>query len=240
MKSFVLAAFMVGLGIAAQPRDAAAKACQDTAAVAAAQAAASAQCDCASAANRGAYVSCVAGVAHDQFKAGSLPPECQSEVTACAIRSSCGTDSVSCCRVNNAGETRCTLKKSGDKCDCLGPDDACAPAGSADGSFTCGSTTTTTPGTTSSSTTTTGAPTTTTAAPTTTTAAPTTTTAAPTTTTAAPTTTTAAPTTTTAAPTTTTAAPTTTTEAPTTTVVPTTSTTTTLIGSPSGAFVDAR
>lgn len=222
MKSFVLAAFVAGVGIAAMPRDAAAKACEDTAAVAAAQAVASEQCDCASAANRGAYVSCVAGVAHDQFKAGSLPPECQSEVTACAIRSSCGTDSVSCCRVNNGGETRCTLKKSGDKCDCLGPDDACAASGSADGSFTCGSTTTTT------------------GAPTTTTAAPTTTTAAPTTTTAAPTTTTAAPTTTTAAPTTTTAAPTTTTEAPTTTVVPTTSTTTTLIGSPSGAFVDAR
>jgi cell division septation protein DedD len=222
MKSFVLAAFVVGLCIAAIPRDAAAKACEDTAAVAAAQVAASAECDCASAANRGAYVSCVALVARDRAKAGSLPPECQSEVTACAIRSSCGTDSVSCCRVNNGGETRCTLKKSGDKCDCLGPDDACAASGSADGSFTCGSTTTTT------------------GAPTTTTAAPTTTTAAPTTTSAAPTTTTAAPTTTTEAPTTTTAAPTTTTEEPTTTVVPTTSTTTTLIGSPSGAFVDAR
>lgn len=224
MKSFGSGLFAMALAIAAVPTMAPAKSCDDTTAVADAQAAASAECDCASAANRGAYISCVAGVARARAQAGLLPRECQSEVTACAIRSSCGTDSVSCCRVNNGGVTHCSLRKSGDTCDCLGPDDACAVGGSPDGAFTCGSTTTTT-----------AAPTTTTAAPTTTTAVPTTSTVVPTTSTAAPTTSTAAPTTSTAAPTTT--VPTTSTAAPTTSVPPTTSTTTTLIGSPSGAFV---
>ena len=222
--------------LAVLPGTAAAKRCEDTAALAAARAAADAECDCTGSATHGAYVSCVSRVARERAASGALPKECQSEVTSCAARSTCGRapGAVTCCRVED-DEVTCSVLESAADCEeqsgvtCVGSAASCCDScqGSPGGSFVCGgSTTTAPPGTTSSTTTavptTTGVPTTT--------ATPTTT-AAPTTTEAP--TTTAAPTTTEAP--TTTAAPTTT-EAPTTTLAPTT--TTTLIGSPNSAFVD--
>lgn len=216
MRTLGIGVLAVAIGAMA-PGVASAKKCSD-AAVAAARAAAEAQCDCTGSSNHGQYVKCVGDVAKQMASTGALPQECKSELTRCAAKSTCGKEgAVTCCRVDRRGKVRCSIKKSADKCQppsggvsCLGSStsccDACTGSSSPGGAFVCE-----------------GSSTTTTAAPTTTTAGPTTTTAAPTTTIPVPTTTTAAPTTTTAAPTTTTI------------VVPTT-TTTTLVGSPSGAF----
>src|SRR5262245_51582547 len=205
MRLLVHVALGFGL-VVASAGVASAKKCTDNAAVAAARAAADTECGgCASASNHGRYVSCVAHAAKDLVDSGDLPKECKGEVTSCAARSTCGKPgAVTCCRVDKRGKVKCSTKRSADQCKppkggqaCVGAASSCCDscgAGSPDGSFSCGGTTTT------------AAPTTTTAAPTTSTsAAPTTTTAAPTTSTsAAPTTSTsAAPTTTTTSSTTT-------------------------------------
>ena len=233
MRSWMQGAMALAI-VVAVPAIAGAKTCEDDAAVAAARAAADAACGCETSSSHGQYVRCANEVAKQRVATGALPRECQSEVTQCAARSTCGRndDSVTCCRVEGDGDVSCEIQASAAECEalpgvtCVGSATSCCDAceGSPGGSFVCGGSTTTT---------TTAAPTTSTAAPTTTTAAPTTTTAAPTTTTAAPTTSTS----TTEAPTTSTAAPTTTTEEPTTSSTSST-TTTTLIGSPNGAFVD--
>ena len=64
--------------------------CTDTAAVAATRAEGDMQCPCATAANHGQYVHCVAGVAKAAVASGSLPQECKSAVVRCAANSTCG------------------------------------------------------------------------------------------------------------------------------------------------------
>src|SRR5437667_8268742 len=173
---------------------------EDADQVALVRATADEQCDCATAANHGAYVSCVDAVVAAAVEDGSLRPECADPVVSCAAQSTCGKPGfVTCCRTTRTGQTTCSAKSNAafckappggtacvgsvpSCCDACGPGSSCGPPGS---------TTTTTP----ARTTTTAASTTTSAASTTTTAAPTTTTtAAVTTTTTSP-----APTTTTTA-----------------------------------------
>jgi hypothetical protein len=129
--------------------------CNDAATVAAARTAAEARCSCALATNHGDYVSCVADVA--QTFPG-LPSNCRGEVTRCAAHSTCGKEgATTCCRTDRRGRTKCSIKKSADRCRAPrgGTATAGGPGSCCDG---CGVVTTTT-----------AAPTTTTAAPTTTT-----------------------------------------------------------------------
>jgi hypothetical protein len=136
--------------------------CEDAAAVAAARAAAAGPCNCALATNHGDYVSCVADFA--QTFPG-LPSNCRGEVVRCAAHSTCGKEGATrCCRTDRRGRTKCSIKRSADRCRAPrgGTATASGPGSCCDG---CGVVTTTT-----------AVPTSTTAAPTTTTAAPTTTT----------------------------------------------------------------
>jgi hypothetical protein len=199
----------------------------DGAAVAATRAAAEAQCDCAGARSHGKYVACVADAVKEAVRGGTLRKQCSGEVVSCAARSSCGRSGfVTCCRTDAKGVSRCSLKRSSDRCKvpkggsaCVGTFASCCDACSPDGSC-------------ASSTTTTIASATTTTAHTTTTVQVTTTTASTTTTTTSTTTTTIATTSTTSS----------TTEASTTTTSSTTTTTIQVLeqccvaSSPGGAF----
>ena len=157
----VLMTGALALGMATAAR---ADRCTNDAAVAAARAAAEAQCNCALAANHGDYVSCVSDAAKALVDASALPKECKGRVTSCAAHSTCGKPgAVTCCKTDRRGKTKCSIKKSADKCRAPrgGSATAGGPGSCCDG---CGGGSTTT-----------AAPTTTTAAPTTT-VAPTTTT----------------------------------------------------------------
>src|SRR5207253_3037257 len=151
------------------------------------------QCDCASAANHGAYVSCVAHATNAAVKAGTLPDDCASTVMSCASNSTCGKPGfVTCCETDARGTTTCNVVNGPGACTapkggsaCVGTQPSCCDA-CANGECAGGGTTTSTGG----STTTTMAATTSTVATTTTTIATTTTTVATTTTTIATTTTT--------------------------------------------------
>ena len=156
--------------------------CTDNAAVAAARATADAECGgCANASNHGHYVSCVAKKATDLADSGDLPKECKGQVVRCAAKSTCGKPGfITCCRVDKKGKVKCSIKSSLDRCKAPKGGQACAGgaasccdscgAGSPEGAFVCGTTTTST------------APTTTSTAPPTTSTTPTTTSTAPTTT----------------------------------------------------------
>src|SRR5437016_14089540 len=209
----------------------------DAAQVAAVRAMADEQCDCATAANHGAYVSCVDAVAAAAVADGSLRPECEDTVISCAAQSTCGRPGfVTCCTTGSTGQTTCSTKSTAALC--KAPTGGTASVGSAPSCCdACGapasSTTTTTPIATTTPTTPTATTTMTTPGATTTTTTPgaTTTTTTPvattTTTTPAATTTTTTPVATT---TTTTPVATTTTTTPvatTTTTTPVATTTTT-------------
>ena len=100
MRSFVrlLSALVLLLARA----EASVAACSDPAAAAAVRG----QCDCASAANHGAYVSCVAHATNAAVKAGTLPDDCASTVMNCASNSTCGKPGfVTCCRTDAGGIT---------------------------------------------------------------------------------------------------------------------------------------
>jgi hypothetical protein len=123
----------------------------DAADVAAARAAVAANCECAGAANHGAFVRC----ASDQAKATLANKSCRGFVTKCAAKSTCGKPGfVTCCRISRKGKVKCSTKSSADKCKapkggqaCIGAAASCCDscgAGSPDGGFVCGSTTTTT------------------------------------------------------------------------------------------------
>src|SRR6185503_8723864 len=165
MRSLVLGVAALGL-VASLPGIAAAKACDDDAALAAARAAADEECGCATAATHGDFVRCAVEVAKRRASQGSLPKECQSEVVSCAARSTCGRpDAVTCCRVQIAGGTaECEIEPSAAECEalsgvsCVGSTTSCCDAceGSPGGGFVCGGSSTTSPpttATTSSSTT---------------------------------------------------------------------------------------
>src|SRR6266566_3961130 len=172
----------------------------DAAQVAAVRAMADEQCDCATAANHGAYVSCVDAVAGAAVADGSLRPECEDTVISCAAQSTCGRPGfVTCCTTNSTGQATCSTKSTAALC--KAPTGGTASVGSAPSCCdACGapasSTTTTTPIATTTTTTPIATTTTTTPVATTTTTTPgaTTTTTTPvattTTTTTPPTTTT--------------------------------------------------
>ena len=81
--------------------------CTDTAAVAATRAEGDMQCPCATSANHGQYVHCVAGVAKAAVASGSLPQECKSAVVRCAANSTCGKPGFVTCCVTRNSVTRC-------------------------------------------------------------------------------------------------------------------------------------
>jgi hypothetical protein len=109
----------------------------DAADVAAARAAVALNCNCAGAANHGAYVSCAAG----QAKATLVNQSCKGAVVKCAAKSTCGKPNfVTCCRTKASGATKCSTKSSASKCvppkggsACVGNFasccDACTPVG---------------------------------------------------------------------------------------------------------------
>src|SRR3989441_12832704 len=83
----------------------------DAAQVAAVRAMADEQCDCATAANHGAYVSCVDAVAAAAVADGSLRPECEDTVISCAAQSTCGRPGfVTCCTTDSTGQTTGSTK----------------------------------------------------------------------------------------------------------------------------------
>ncbi|GEM_PF-802002 len=135
--------------------------CVDPAAVAAVRAAAEARCPCAAATNHGQYVKCVAGVAKAAVAGGELPKSCKGAVVACAARSTCGkpAGSVTCCRTNAKGVTRCAIKASASKCKapkgggaCVGTAPSCCEACSQGSCPLPTTTTTTVPGSTTTTT----------------------------------------------------------------------------------------
>src|SRR5213080_4172628 len=149
MRSFVrlLSALVLLLARA----EASVAACSDPAAAAAVRG----QCDCASAANHGAYVSCVAHATNAAVKAGTLPDDCASTVANCASNSTCGKPGfVTCCQTDASGATTCSVTKGASECTapsggsaCVGTQPSCCeacPAGVCGG----GTTSTTLPGTT--------------------------------------------------------------------------------------------
>src|SRR5207249_2263960 len=80
--------------------------CSDPAAAAAVRA----ECDCASANNHGAYVSCVAHATNAAVKDGTLPEDCASTVMNCASNSTCGKPGfVTCCETDASGTTKCNV-----------------------------------------------------------------------------------------------------------------------------------
>jgi hypothetical protein len=90
----------------------------DAAAVAAARQDAKTMCPCASAANHGAYVKCVKGVANtlSSGQSPTLPKDCKGAVVKCAAHSVCGKPGfVTCCITKNA-VTKCKTKSSADSC----------------------------------------------------------------------------------------------------------------------------
>ena len=167
---------VLGLGLVlATTGVASATKCTDQAAVATARGTADARCGgCANASNHGHYVSCVAKKATDLADSGDLPKECKGQVVRCAAKSTCGKPGfITCCRVDKKGKVKCSIKSSLDRCKAPKGGQACAGgaasccdscgAGSPEGAFVCGTTTTST------------APTTTSTAPPTTSTTPTTT-----------------------------------------------------------------
>src|SRR5207253_2263832 len=144
------------------------------------------QCDCASAANHGAYVSCVAHATNAAVKAGTLPDDCASTVMNCASNSTCGKPGfVTCCETDARGTTTCNVVNGPGACTapkggsaCVGTQPSCCDA-CANGECAGGGTTTSTV----ASTTSTVATTTSTVGSTSTTVATTTTTVGSTTTT---------------------------------------------------------
>jgi hypothetical protein len=102
----------------ALPGAAAARSCDDAAALDAARAAADAQCGCTTSDTHGEYVRCANEVAKQRVATGALPRECQSEVTDCAARSICGRaeGSVTCCRVESDGDASCEIQPSATAC----------------------------------------------------------------------------------------------------------------------------
>jgi hypothetical protein len=108
----------------------------DAADVAAARAAVAANCDCAGAANHGAFVSCAA----EQAK-GLANKSCRGVVVSCAAKSTCGKPGfVTCCRTKSTGATKCSTKSSASKCvppsggsACVGNFSSCCDACTASG-----------------------------------------------------------------------------------------------------------
>jgi hypothetical protein len=84
----------------------------DAADVAAARKAVADNCDCAGAANHGAFVSCAA----EQAK-GLANNSCRGVVVSCAAKSTCGKPGfVTCCRTKASGVTKCSTKSKADRC----------------------------------------------------------------------------------------------------------------------------
>lgn len=97
--------------------DVARAACTDAAAVAAVRELADTQCPCAAATRHGRYVKCVAGVTKAAVKAGMLPRRCTGAVVQCAASSICGrAGSVTCCRTNASGLSKCSIKPNAGRC----------------------------------------------------------------------------------------------------------------------------
>src|SRR5262249_34689550 len=93
----------------------------DSDAVIAARAAAEATCGpCDSAANHGAYVSCVAGVAKSRVTAVLLPKTCAGAVKKCAAKSTCGKPGFVTCCVTTGKGPKCKLKKDAASCEAKG------------------------------------------------------------------------------------------------------------------------
>src|SRR5436305_2570062 len=130
MRSFVrlLSALVLLLARA----EASVAACSDPAAAAAVRG----QCDCASAANHGAYVSCVAHATNAAVKDGTLPEDCASTVMNCASNSTCGKPGfVTCCETDASGTTKCNVVNGPDACTapkggsaCVGTQPSCCDA----------------------------------------------------------------------------------------------------------------
>src|SRR5436305_9422148 len=130
MRSFVrlLSALVLLLARA----EASVAACSEPAAAAAVRG----QCDWASAANHGAYVSCVAHATNAAVKAGTLPDDCASTVMNCASNSTCGKPGfVTCCETDASGTTKCNVVNGPDACTapkggsaCVGTQPSCCDA----------------------------------------------------------------------------------------------------------------
>lgn len=102
----------------------------DEQAVINARATAASTCNCATATNHGAYVSCVAGVAKTLSSGTnpSLPKNCTGAVKKCAAHSACGTPgAVTCCFATSKGP-KCKIKKSTTDCSAKGGTPAVDPS----------------------------------------------------------------------------------------------------------------
>jgi len=74
-------------------------------------------CGCASAANHGTYVHCVAHGVTAQVKAGTLSKSSGRSIKRCAVHSTCGKSGfVTCCRTNGKGAAKCSIKHDVGKC----------------------------------------------------------------------------------------------------------------------------
>src|SRR5438552_19175698 len=117
----VLLCFLVLRPGSAVPQDESGPACgmepEDADQVALVRAMADEQCDCATAANHGAYVSCVDAVAGAAVADGSLRPECEDTVISCAAQSTCGRPGfVTCCTTDSTGQATCSTKSTAALC----------------------------------------------------------------------------------------------------------------------------
>jgi hypothetical protein len=74
-------------------------------------------CDCASAASHGAYVSCARSVVKSSVGPGGLPRVCQGMVVRGAAKSTCGKPgAVACCRTSATGSTSCSIRPDAASC----------------------------------------------------------------------------------------------------------------------------
>jgi hypothetical protein len=85
---------------------------EDFAAVANTRAAIDANCDCANAISRSAYLRCAKNVANEEIVALRLERTCRKTVLKCAKRSTCGkpVGVWPCCKTNRYGRTSCKIR----------------------------------------------------------------------------------------------------------------------------------
>ena len=78
--------------------------------------AAASTCNCATAANHGAYVKCVAGVANSRAMNNQLPKNCTGAVKKCAAHSACGKPGFVTCCITKGTTTKCKVAKDSATC----------------------------------------------------------------------------------------------------------------------------
>jgi hypothetical protein len=95
----------------------------DLAAVQAARADIASNCDCAGAANHGAYVKCAAQRANfltSDAGGNTLPKNCKGAVKKCSAKSTCGKPGAVTCCLTKGSTTKCKIMKDATKCTAKG------------------------------------------------------------------------------------------------------------------------